>query len=312
MATLFYSHPDFLKHDTGAGHPENSRRLTAIDQALQNKNFKRLIRLPAPLADDVNDKIKLIHPETYIDNILAMVPAQGFNYIDADTILSPGSANAALRAVSSVCDGLDRILQNQANQAFCSVRPPGHHATPTRAMGFCLFNNIAIGAEYARRKYQVEHIAIVDFDVHHGNGTQAAFEQQTAVLYASSHEMPNYPGTGYVSETGVGNIVNVPLHAGCTGAEFRRLYQTRIFPELEKFKPELLLISAGFDAHRDDPLSSIQLLEDDYFWVTQELTSLAERFCQGKLLSVLEGGYNLVALGNSVAQHILALLQADS
>ncbi len=311
MTTLFYSHPECLQHHTGDGHPENSQRLIAIEQALQVQEFDPLIRLDAPLEETVYQYIRFIHSDVHCRSILESIPAQGFNYIDSDTVLSPGTGNAALRAVSSVCAALDQILNHQAKQAFCAVRPPGHHAEPNRAMGFCLFNNIAIAAEYARRHYQLERVAIVDFDVHHGNGTQAAFAQQPEVLYLSSHEMPNYPGTGFASETGVGNIINVPLHAHCSGSEFRHLYEIHILPALHRFKPELVLISAGFDAHRDDPLSSIQLIEDDYTWVTQELAAIADQYCQGMLLSVLEGGYHLEALGQSVASHIRVLLSAD-
>ncbi len=189
--------------------------------------------------------------------------------------------------------------------------PPGHHAEPQHAMGFCLFNNVAIAAEYARQRYQLERIAIVDFDVHHGNGTQAAFYHQPNVLYASSHEMPHYPGTGYPSETGVGNIINVPLASGDTGDEFKEKYERIIFPALNAFKPELLLISAGFDAHQDDPLASINLVEDDFRWVTQALMEIANRHCKGRIISVLEGGYDLTALAASVSVHVKTLMGKD-
>jgi acetoin utilization deacetylase AcuC-like enzyme len=198
-------------------------------------------------------------------------------------------------------------MAGQADNAFCAVRPPGHHAEPDLAMGFCLFNNVAIAAEYARRHYQLERIAIVDFDVHHGNGTQAAFYQQAQVLYISSHEMPNYPGTGYPSETGVGNIINVPLAAGDTGVAFRQKYQAIILPALRQFKPELLLISAGFDAHKEDPLAAINLLEDDFVWLTKALMAIAGSYCQGRVISILEGGYNLNATAACVAAHVKAL-----
>jgi acetoin utilization deacetylase AcuC-like enzyme len=222
--------------------------------------------------------------------------------------LSPGSKAAAYRAVGAVCDAVDQVLTDKVDNAFCAVRPPGHHAEPKRAMGFCLFNNVAIAAEYARQRHKLDRVAIVDFDVHHGNGTQAAFYHQPQVLYASSHEMPHYPGTGYPWETGAENIINAPLAAGDTGAAFREKYEGIIFPALTNFKPELLLISSGFDAHKDDPLASIKLVEDDYRWVTQELMEIAGRTCKGRIISVLEGGYDLNALASSVAAHVKTLM----
>lgn len=222
--------------------------------------------------------------------------------------MSPGSEKAAFRAVGAVCDAVDKVLTGQASNAFCAIRPPGHHAEPDLAMGFCLFNNIAIAAEYARCHYPDKRIAIVDFDVHHGNGTQAAFDKQPAILYISSHEMPHYPGSGYPSETGVGNIINVPLSAGDTGVEFRKKYNTIVLPALRHFKPDLLLISAGFDAHKDDPLASIMLVEDDFRWLTEALMKIADRYCKGRIISVLEGGYHLNSLASSVAVHVKILM----
>lgn len=306
MRTLYYSHPDFLLHDTGYGHPECADRLRVIDHALALPEFAGLIRADPPMGTD--QQIGLLHTAEHIQHIKASLPVNGASYLDPDTVLSPGSLTAAYHAVGAVCDAVDQILTDKADNAFCAVRPPGHHAEPGRAMGFCLFNNVAIAAEYARHKYHLERIAIVDFDVHHGNGTQAAFYQQAQVLYASSHEMPHYPGTGYPSEIGAGNIINVPLAAGDTGVELREKYQLLIFPALSRFKPDLLLISAGFDAHQGDPLASIRLVEDDYRWVTQGLMELAAQSCQGRIISVLEGGYNLNALATSVAVHVKALM----
>jgi len=305
--TLYYSHPDFLLHDTGVGHPECAARLKAIEAALSTAEFAGLIRLSAPLGSE--QQIQLIHPHAHVEQIFSAIPQHGEHYLDDDTIVSPGSKNAALRAVGAVCDAVDKIMSNQANNAFCAIRPPGHHAEPNQAMGFCLFNNIAIAAEYARRHYHLKRIAIVDFDVHHGNGTQAAFYNQPCILYASSHEMPHYPGTGYPTETGVGNIINVPLTHGESGQSVRQKYINIIFPALHHFKPELLLISAGFDAHKDDPLSSILLLEDDFRWLTQELMTIADSHCHGRIISALEGGYHLPALAASVAVHVKTLLQ---
>jgi len=306
VKTLYYSHPDFLSHETGTEHPECSDRLRHIEKALAAAEFSTLIRKSPPLG--TNQQIRLIHPQSHIDTILKAIPAQGEYRLDQDTVLSPGSRLAAFRAVGAVCDAVDKLLTDQADNAFCAVRPPGHHAEPGQAMGFCLFNNIAIAANYARHHYQLGRIAIVDFDVHHGNGTQAAFYHQPKVLYASSHEMPHYPGTGHPSETGVGNIINVPLAAGDSGIEFRQKYRRMILPALKNFKPDLLLISAGFDAHKDDPLASIILVEDDFKWVTEELMSIAESCCRGRIISVLEGGYNLKALAASVAIHVKTLM----
>ncbi|MCD2451511.1 histone deacetylase family protein [Methylicorpusculum oleiharenae] len=310
MTTLYYSHPDFLAHDSGPGHPECADRIRAIENALAAPSFDALIRTEPPLLADIKDKIALIHSQKLIASVFNALSQPGRNNLDPDTAVSPSSTNAVLRAVGAVCDAIDKVCTDKANNAFCAIRPPGHHAEPDEAMGFCLFNNIAIAAEYARTFYQLERIAIVDFDVHHGNGTQTAFLKQPAVLYASSHQMPHYPGTGHPSETGVGNIVNVPLDSGTTGAVFREKYKRIIFPALHHFKPQLLMISAGFDAHKDDPLASIELVEDDYRWVTQELIGIAKHYAGGKIVSALEGGYNLNALAASVAIHVKTLLEA--
>jgi acetoin utilization deacetylase AcuC-like enzyme len=306
MKTLYYHHPDFLLHNTGAGHPECADRLRAIEAALDKPEFANLIRITPPLGTE--HQVRLIHSTEHIQRIRDALPTQGLKHLDSDTVLSPDSEQAALRAVGAVCDAVDQILADKADNAFCAVRPPGHHAEPNRAMGFCLFNNVAIATEYARQHYQLERIAIVDFDVHHGNGTQACFYNQPRVLYASSHEMPHYPGTGQASETGVGNIINMPLAYGDTSHEFREKYGQIILPKLRNFEPELLLISAGFDAHKDDPLAGINLVEDDYRWITQALIEIADSTCQGRIISVLEGGYNLNALASSVAVHIKTLM----
>ncbi|MCX7086921.1 MAG: histone deacetylase family protein [Methylococcales bacterium] len=306
MRTLYYSHPDFLLHTTTPDHPECADRLRAISNALDQAAFAQLIRVSPPLGTE--QQIRLIHPFEHIQHIRNALPVQGEHHLDDDTVLSPGSETAAFRAVGAVCDAVDRILSDKADNAFCAIRPPGHHAEPTLAMGFCLFNNVAIAAEYARQHYQLQRVAIVDFDVHHGNGTQAAFYQQPQVFYASSHEMPNYPGTGHPSETGVGNIINVPLVAGYTGVEFRKKYEQIILPALLHFNPELLLLSAGFDAHKDDPLANIHLVEEDFRWITQALMDIAQRTCKGRIISVLEGGYDLNALAASVAIHVKTLL----
>ncbi|MGR8952775.1 MAG: histone deacetylase family protein [Gammaproteobacteria bacterium] len=309
MTTLYYFHDDFLKHEPHSSHPECPERLLSIDKALQAPEFAELVRKSPPPAQEQLERVRLIHTQALIERILRVIPEGSHQYLDADTYLSHGSANAALRAVGAVCDAVDQIISGQANNAFCAVRPPGHHAEPDRTMGFCLFNNVAIAAEYARTHHRLKRVAIVDFDVHHGNGTQAAFLRQPEILYVSSHQMPHYPGTGYPGETGVGNIVNIPLAAGSDGAGFRRKIGTIALPALRKFKPELLLVSAGFDAHRDDPLADIELVEDDYRWITEELVGIAAEFSGGRLVSVLEGGYNLDALAKSVAAHVGALLR---
>lgn len=306
MRTLYYSHPDFFLHDTGKGHPECADRLRSIAKALDAPAFAHLIRVAPPLGTE--QQITMIHTRFHIEAIRAAIPEHGEHFLDHDTVVSPGSEKSAFRAVGAVCDAVDKVATGQADNAFCAIRPPGHHAEPDLPMGFCLFNNVAIAAEYARRHHHLERIAIVDFDVHHGNGTQAAFANQANVLFASSHEMPNYPGTGFPTETGVGNIINVPLAAGDTGVEFRKKYNTIILPALRNFKPDLLLISAGFDAHKDDPLASIMLEEDDYRWITQELMDIAGDYCEGRIISALEGGYNLKALAASVAVHVKTLL----
>ena len=307
MTLLYYHHADFLNHDTGPGHPECADRLRVIDEALSQPNFNSVIQIEAPLPNDVEEKLALIHTPAMISRVLTGIPEQGLSYFDADTVASPGTKTAALRAVGALCNAVDRICTGKAEKAFCAVRPPGHHAMPGYPMGFCLFNNIAIAAEYARTRYQLERIAIVDFDVHHGNGTQAAFYEQAQVLYASSHQWPHYPGSGTPLENGVGNIVNVPLPAGTNGAVFRAKYNDIILPAVRKFQPQLILVSAGFDAHKDDPLASLRLEEDDYRWISDELVKIADEYCNGRIISTLEGGYNLKALAASVATHIASL-----
>jgi acetoin utilization deacetylase AcuC-like enzyme len=250
----------------------------------------------------------LIHTDRHIDYVLGAIPRQGFAYLDADTVVSPGSGEAALHAVGAACAAVDAVFAEESRNAFCAVRPPGHHAEPDAAMGFCLFNNVAIAAEYARKHHGIKHVAIVDFDVHHGNGTQRAFEANKEVLYASTHQFPWYPGTGRSEETGADNIINVPLRTGSGSKEFRSAFAEKILPAIGRFAPELLLISAGFDAHRDDPLASLNLVENDYAWATSELARAARTYSKGRLISVLEGGYNLEALGKSVAAHVRALM----
>lgn len=308
MTTLLYADPLFQDHDTGRGHPECADRLNAIAQALQAEEFGPLIRKNAVAGNE--DQIHLVHPQQHIDNVLDAIPKSDHAYIDGDTIVSPKSGNAAIHAVGSICDAVDQLVAKTADNAFCAVRPPGHHAETDRAMGFCLFNNVAVAAQYARSEYGMGPVAIIDFDVHHGNGTQQAFYSNPEVLYGSTHQFPLYPGTGSVNETGAGNIVNAPLSAGDGSDAFKSAMQQRIFPAIHNIKPDLIVVSAGFDAHKADPLASLQLVESDFAWVTRQLMDLADRYCDGRLISSLEGGYNLDALGRSVAAHVRELMRA--
>ncbi|MEZ5816675.1 MAG: histone deacetylase family protein [Hyphomicrobiaceae bacterium] len=314
MTTLLISHPCFLEHDTGPGHPERPDRMRAIDKVMSHELFDGLERREAPLRDDVEACIALAHPETYIAALKAARPGIGDEavHVDPDTVLSTGSWEAALRAVGAGLMAVDEVMTGRAANAFCQVRPPGHHAERARAMGFCVFNSIAIAAMYARKAHGVERVAVVDFDVHHGNGTQDIFWNDKDLFFASTHQMPLYPGTGALSETGVGNIWNAPLRPGDGGEPFRDAFETRILPALRDFAPDLILISAGFDAHRDDPLANLELVEGDYAWATQVLVEEANRQTGGRVVSLLEGGYNLAALARSVAVHVKVLMDAGN
>jgi len=307
MKTLLFTHPACAGHDMGPGHPEQPARLAAVLAALEGPDFADLERREAP--ETSRDRLLLMHPAAYVDGLLAAFPMTGRVQIDADTALSPGSREAAMRAVGGVVAAVDAVMRGETKRAFCAVRPPGHHAEPDRTMGFCLFNNIAIGAAHARDAYHLHRIAVIDFDVHHGNGTQAMFENDPMLFYGSTHQMPLYPGTGRPSETGIAeNIVNIALPPFGGSDEFRTAFKNHVLPKLDAFGPELLLISAGFDAHRDDPLAQENLDESDFAWVTSELVAIAERHCQGKVVSALEGGYDLDALGRSAAAHMRALM----
>ena len=308
MTTLLYSHAACLDHDPGSHHPESPERLRAVLAALLAAEFAGLDRREAPRA--AFDDIARVHPRGYIDAVLAAIPSSGHAGLDADTIVSPGSGEAALRAAGAVCAAVDAVMAGEADNAFCAVRPPGHHAEPYRPMGFCLFNSIAIAALRARDFHDCARVAVIDFDVHHGNGTQAMFESDATLFYASTHQSPLYPGTGARSETGVGNIVNVPLAPNSGTVPFQRAFNEFILPALEDFQPDFLLVSAGFDAHRRDPLAQLDLTEADYSWVTEVLARCAARHCKGRLVSVLEGGYDLGALGASAAAHVRALMVA--
>jgi acetoin utilization deacetylase AcuC-like enzyme len=306
MTTLLYAHPACLEHDPGRHHPESAARLRAVLEALADPEFVRLERREAPQA--AVEDLQRVHPRGHVDYILRAVPKSGYVGIDADTILSPASGEAALRAAGAVVAAVDAVMAGAADNAFCAVRPPGHHAEPARAMGFCLFNNIAVGALRAREAHGLSRVAVIDFDVHHGNGTQAAFETDGGLFYASTHQFPLYPGTGSARETGVGNIVNVPLRPMSGSSQFRVGVTQRILPALDAFRPELVLISAGFDAHKSDPLAQLLLEERDYTWITEQLLEIAYRHARGRVVSTLEGGYDLAALAASVAAHVRVLI----
>ena len=308
MTTLLVSHPVCVEHNAGSQHPERPQRLEAVMRALSADSFSGLVRCQAPKAEIA--QIERVHTASYVQDIFAKIPESGHVRLDADTAMSPQSGEAALRAAGGVVAAVDAVLKGEASNAFCAVRPPGHHAEPDRAMGFCLFNNVAIGAMQAQKAADVKRVAVVDFDVHHGNGTQAAFFDRQDLFYASSHQSPCYPGTGNESEVGrYDNIVNVELAPGSGSDQFRRAYTDRILPALRAWNPDFLMISAGFDGHADDPLAQLELHEQDFSWVTRELVNLAEECCGGRVVSVLEGGYELDALARSAAAHVTELMK---
>ena len=310
MTTAFFTHPACLEHDTGPGHPERRQRLEAVLLALAEPEFAALDRREAPRA--TLEQIARVHERDYVEDLLARVPQRGWAALDGDTAMSPGSGEAALRAAGAMTAAIDLVIGGGADNAFCAVRPPGHHAERDMAMGFCLFNNVAIGAAHAIAAHGLKRVAIVDFDVHHGNGTQHIFERDARVFYASTHQMPLYPGTGARSEHGIGNVCNAPLPPFSGGDAFRDAYEEIVLPALQRFQPELLLVSAGFDAHRADPLASLELEAEDFGWVTERLADLAATQCRGRLVSTLEGGYDLGALAESAAAHVAAQMAAKS
>ncbi len=308
MTTLLYTHPVCARHDTGPGHPERPERLRAVLQALEDPAFDALIRREAPLAERA--QLERVHPAAYVDSLLAAIPDSGTGHLDGDTLVSPASGEAALRAAGAVTAAVDAVMAGEADNAFCAIRPPGHHAEPDRAMGFCLFSNAAIGAQQARCVHKVHRIAVVDFDVHHGNGTQAAFWDDPDLMLLCTHQMPLYPGSGAAGERGAhGNIVNVPLPPGAGSQEFRTAYRDTVLPRLRAFDPDFVIISAGFDAHYADPLAGLNFHEDDFAWATTEILHVAEHAARGRVVSTLEGGYDLDGLAKSAAAHVDALMQ---
>jgi acetoin utilization deacetylase AcuC-like enzyme len=302
---LIYTHSSCLAHSAGPGHPESPSRLQAVLEALAADKFANLDRIEAPRVSRA--QLELVHAPSLIDEVFRSAPREGYARLDPDTAMSPDSLEAAQRAAGAVCAAVDALIDGKATRAFCAVRPPGHHATRDTAMGFCLFNNVAIGAAHALAR-GLERVAIVDFDVHHGNGTQDIFYDDPRVLYVSTHQAPLYPGTGRREETGAGNILNMPLPRGAASTEFRTAFEQIILPRLREFAPQLVMISAGFDAHRLDPLADLNLVADDYAWVTSELVDIAQKYASGRVVSSLEGGYSLSALRESAAAHVAALL----
>jgi acetoin utilization deacetylase AcuC-like enzyme len=309
MTTLIFTHEDCLKHDVSEHHPERPARLRAVLDRLSAADFDGLEWREAPLA--TVEQLSRAHPRDFVEGLLAAFPGEGGEplEIDGDTIAVPGTRNAALRAAGAVVAAVNAVAKGEAANAFCATRPPGHHAEIRQPMGFCFFNNIAVGAYQAKVVHGFKRVAVIDFDVHHGNGTQAIFESDPDLFFGSTHQFPLYPGTGSRNERGCGNIVNAPLPSGAGSAEFRHAFSERILPELADFQPDFLLISAGFDAHADDPLAAMQLYEPDYAWVTRELLRIAEYSCGGRVVSALEGGYDVTALAESAAAHVRALMQ---
>jgi acetoin utilization deacetylase AcuC-like enzyme len=313
MTTLLLTHSAFVGHDTGYGHPERADRMRAIDKVLEAPQFAALKREASPLRADVEDAILLAHPKRHLDRIKAARPGpsnSGQN-LDADTVMSPGTWEAALRGVSAGLEAVDQVVTGKVQNAFCQQRPPGHHAEADRAMGFCFFSNIAIAGLYARKAHGAERIAVVDFDVHHGNGTQDIYWADKNLFFASTHQMPLYPGTGALAETGAANnICNAPLRPGDGGPQFKEAFDGRVLPALRNFSPDIVLISAGFDAHVNDPLANLRLTEPDFAWVTEKLVEIAAKQAGGRLVSMLEGGYDLAGLARSVGVHVEALMAA--
>lgn len=305
MTTALITHPACYDHVTPPGHPEQVARLDAVLGALQDVD---LLRLTAPLG--VEDDILRAHPQAHINALRQAAPLDGWRSLDADTHMSPGTIEAAFRGVGGIVRAVDAVMGGDAGNAFVAMRPPGHHAERETPMGFCFFGNVAIAAKYLLDHHGLKRVAIVDFDVHHGNGTQDLVEEDDRILFCSTHQMPLYPGTGAAHETGVGNVLNVPLSEGAGSKAFRDVMERIVLPRVDAFSPEFLLISAGFDAHRDDPLAGLNLVEDDFAWVTRELCNLAATHCQGRVVSALEGGYDLPALGASARAHVDVLKEA--
>jgi acetoin utilization deacetylase AcuC-like enzyme len=307
MTTAYISHPDFMKHEMGRHHPECPERIQAIeDQLIQSRLDPYLKRIEPSLASEAD--ITRVHSEDHLAFIKSKAPTTGYAMIDGDTIMNTETWNVSLRAAGAAIAAVDAVMKGEVDNAFCAIRPPGHHAEPHRSMGFCVFNNVAIATRYAIEKYGLERVALIDFDVHHGNGTEAAFINDPHVLMCSFFQHPFYPYSGL---EGGDNMVNIPLPASTSGKVVREMIKKIWIPRLQEFKPQLIVISAGFDAHREDDLGQMGLVEDDYVWITQQLMAIAKEYCDGKIVSCLEGGYNLSALGRSVAAHLKTLAEIE-
>jgi acetoin utilization deacetylase AcuC-like enzyme len=309
MTTLVYTHAACLKHDPGASHPESPQRLKAVLEVLETPAFRDLEWREAPMGTRM--QAMLVHDQDFVDAIADAAPTGGGRIAldGGDTVMSAGSWEAVMRCIGAACAGVDAVMAGEADNVFCATRPCGHHAEPDRAMGFCIFNQAAIAAVHALKAPGIERVAVVDFDVHHGNGTQAAFFARPELFYASSHQSPLYPGTGLSSEHGVsGNIVNVPLPPGCGSQLFRERIERDMLPALREFKPDFIIISAGFDAHRLDPLAGMNLEDDDFHWVTEKLMRIADETCDGRIVSILEGGYSGEGLAGGTEAHVKALM----
>ena len=306
MTTRLYTHQLSVEHITPPGHPERPDRIRMLDEVFADERFSKLVRIEAPEADPA--LFELAHPETHLQHIKEKIPETGLAIVDADTSASPKSWEVVRHVCGAAMDAVDAVFEDAADNAFVSMRPPGHHAEKTTAMGFCLVNNIAIAARYAQQKHGIERVAIVDFDVHHGNGTQDIFQDDPSVLFASTHQMPLYPGTGALEETGVGNIFNAPLRDGDDGSRFKEAFRERVLPAVENFAPDLIMISAGFDAHYRDPLAGLNLGAEDFDWATGKLMEIADDHCGNRVVSLLEGGYDLQGLAESAAAHVNRLM----
>src|SRR4051794_39421098 len=308
MTTLLITHPASLNHLNGTGHPERPDRIRAIERILEEEKFQTLVREQAPMGE--LETAALCHPMDYIVEIRNVAPKEGMIQLDADTSMSPGTFEAALRAIGGATLAVDEVVGKKADNAFVAHRPPGHHAETVRPMGFCIFNHAAIAARYAQKKHGLNRVAVVDFDVHHGNGTQEIFWSDPTLMYCSTHQMPLYPGTGALSERGDhDNIVNAPLRPGDGGAQFKEALTSRILPRLQAFGPELIIMAAGFDPHQRDPLANLQFVEDDFAWATRKIMEVADKTADGRVVSVLEGGYDLQGLSLSAAAHVIALMR---
>jgi acetoin utilization deacetylase AcuC-like enzyme len=309
METLVMHHPACLAHRPGPDHPESPQRLHAVLQALRQPGFEQLAWREAPMG--ALEQVLRVHDEDYVDAVQALAPRTGLVTLDGgDTVMSPGSWDAVMACVGAACAGVDAVLAGAARNVFCATRPCGHHAEPGEAMGFCIFNQVAIAALHALEVHGLQRVAVIDFDVHHGNGTQAAFHHRPELFFGSSHQSPLYPGTGAAHERGgSGNIVNLPLPPGCGPELFRARVTETLLPALRRFAPELILVSAGFDAHRLDPLAQMALEDDDFGWITEQLMAIADEACDGRIVSVLEGGYSGAGLAGGCAAHVRALMR---